>query len=39
MITYKSPAEIEQIAESARMVSALLIEIKKKSFPESRLKN
>jgi hypothetical protein len=33
MITYKSPREIEQITESTRMVSALLLELKKKLFP------
>jgi hypothetical protein len=32
MITYKSPREIERIAEVARMVSSLLLELKKKLF-------
>ncbi len=30
MITYKSAAEIERIAEGTRMISALLLELKKK---------
>jgi hypothetical protein len=38
MITYKSAAEIDKIAEGTRMVSALLLELKKKSFRESELK-
>jgi methionine aminopeptidase len=30
MITYKSAEEIEQLAESARLVSTVLLELKKK---------